>query len=1533
MKTKFSKFAFASLALALGIGIMPKGQNLSTQSYNYLQNIQNNNVPNPIDPDPAIAQLDLSLFTNTVGNSLDSIQNGIKGMQKSQKISKGLSIASFSFQLASKIIVGALKAAGVIKDPTTEYLKAILEIVQEINQQVKEINNKIDVLSGQLKKDFAKVGIEFAEQAIRTDLDILSNFDNNKLNTFVTKLQISINSMLNSFCDTGVYDSKASYVFDAALVINMDNATNKNITLDANIVKNAVMTVNSESGRINLDDPQAWFDKVLYKVYATYLADPEKFATSELEYAREQRRDYGYKDETFPKALSNGFYSYLLNEFFTKICKQDDGAFVADLLSSYNDYCAGLNSLSSPVSCQYDIIEHAFDFQGDTNYVDSYGNERSLILDIGNFYMYNVVKFASLALTAAVASGNCDTRTLNGIAEDSRITTNNILSKMKAKYRVDKDGNPMDNYCYRLSCPVKVVDNYITTGDDENFVKTDNTTDKFDTVDLDGDSKGYHFGTLVINKGDEGEMVGGEDLAYLSILANDFHGITNFKDYLSNILKKEVKTNIITSFDGVEDFAAKNKDHLMNVYQFGMPMDGRMAYQNPGESEGYEHYQMWINDSQYKGKDYSLTDEDFLVHQQVSGSYFDVTTGEIMEDESLYSMAFYYDKHSHKDDIGVFSQSYLAGGDFSEATTFNEDRFAGNVAGTVVYDDGNMVITAKEATESGSRTKTTWDIKFNALLQSVVKVTGDIYGEWEPTQAPSSPYFSSPQTMAIQKAIDNYNEDKPEAAKLLPLDDFTNDAKYWIAYDSSEYDSEEERETLYDYAKELSNIQTLDNRYKADNSSFIEKFKAVNGGADEIVIDGGPSEDLINVITSRIHFLEEHGIDIKGFEYPDAHCHSYKLSATPRYQVGEELKIAGAATDVVPSIYSSYVIMPSLSYTDGAGVAKRFELPIEVASILDTDNFEVNLPLLKHDRSKNGVSFKYDEDVAEIGSNKEILTKEVSTLDDTDYFTVKVPNFAAFTLIEDANKEVYTDFEVEEGKSPTCQEAGFKACYKKNNLHYALPNEESLINDYEAWKTGAGKLDKILHTGKVGGHTCAADGTFTFTVKCEHCDYSETEDLNGIFVEDSPANCTDPIKGHYITFGRFTSGAFDNSVILAAKTELGSSDKPGSVPLGHNLQYRRIVSPTCTRAGIDEHYYCPDCKHYFTDPDGANPVDPLTLIIPATGHEMKYVPAKPATETEPGNTAYYYCTHCGGFFKDEHGYNSISEYEVLIKPTSYKYLPYEAEEPTHYKSGHKAYYYCPDNKTYYLDNNGYEEITDITEWLAPDGAGYLPKESCEFGGPVSYVINDDKCTASHGCIYPGCKEVEQETVDATFIVDTPATCTEDARGHYIAEFTNPEFGTYSTPANSNVREGTALGHKFDVAVPTWNGKFCTITGTCEHCHKSLSFTKEGTLVIDTPATCITDAKGHYEVSFDNLHIGTQYTGIFNIDNSALGHLFDNGECIRCHTKDGRGANSMSLTGIILLAVGCSLGAAVLVSVTQYLSNNKDKKSKKSKKKK
>ena len=159
-----------------------------------------------------------------------------------------------------------------------------------------------------------------------------------------------------------------------------------------------------------------------------------------------------------------------------------------------------------------------------------------------------------------------------------------------------------------------------------------------------------------------------------------------------------------------------------------------------------------------------------------------------------------------------------------------------------------------------------------------------------------------------------------------------------------------------------------------------------------------------------------------------------------------------------------------------------------------------------------------------------------------------------------------------------------------------------------------------------------------------------------------------------------------------------------------------------------------------------------------------------------------------------------------------------------------------------------------------------------YGAP-SYEWSGDQCTAVRICSRDA-SHIITETVTASFVQDTPATCTAPETGHYNAVFSvDPLFEAQSTAANS-VQGANALGHDYSAPVYEWNGDRCTAVRICSRdaSHKEIE-TAAGHYVKDADASCERGETGHYIATFINTAFGTNATAAGSVvgEASAFGH--------------------------------------------------------------
>lgn len=345
---------------------------------------------------------------------------------------------------------------------------------------------------------------------------------------------------------------------------------------------------------------------------------------------------------------------------------------------------------------------------------------------------------------------------------------------------------------------------------------------------------------------------------------------------------------------------------------------------------------------------------------------------------------------------------------------------------------------------------------------------------------------------------------------------------------------------------------------------------------------------------------------------------------------------------------------------------------------------------------------------------------------------------------------------------------------------------------------------------------------------------------------------------------------------------------------------------------------------------------PCTLTIsggvtpPAHTHDLKKVPAKPATCTEAGNKEYWECKTCGNFYWDADGKNEITNKNEVISEAGHKYGDLIAEvSATCGKDGVKAHYECSVCHKYFDTN--YAELTDLVipatgnhDWelvkKEVEGADKHTKKCkvCnkteeethdkwegdksdkwesdkdnhwhQFGcgtimNKAAHTWNEGVVTKGATCTEPGektftcnvCKATKTEPIKAsghslTKVEAVAATCTEGGNNEYYTCSVCKKVFKADKTTETTVADETlaALGHKLtktDAKAAT-----CTEPGnseyyTCGNCGKFFS-----------------DADGKNEIAKDSWVIkalGHDFTGAW-VNTDAAGHYH---KCSRCDATD------------------------------------------------
>ncbi len=164
----------------------------------------------------------------------------------------------------------------------------------------------------------------------------------------------------------------------------------------------------------------------------------------------------------------------------------------------------------------------------------------------------------------------------------------------------------------------------------------------------------------------------------------------------------------------------------------------------------------------------------------------------------------------------------------------------------------------------------------------------------------------------------------------------------------------------------------------------------------------------------------------------------------------------------------------------------------------------------------------------------------------------------------------------------------------------------------------------------------------------------------------------------------------------------------------------------CHTPEIVKHQQC-ECGLLF-DMEG-NPVSEAEVYVFDECDNQWGLNEMPGTEptcTEPGLITYYHCYSCGGNYIDEDGYEKVTNYNVpAINHANAQH--YEEMAATCGQPGSTGYYRCPDCGLYFRDEACTEEITEEEAILPldPDNHEWIEEEviqehSCEQDGIIQY---------------------------------------------------------------------------------------------------------------------------------------------------------------------------------------------------------------------
>ena len=264
------------------------------------------------------------------------------------------------------------------------------------------------------------------------------------------------------------------------------------------------------------------------------------------------------------------------------------------------------------------------------------------------------------------------------------------------------------------------------------------------------------------------------------------------------------------------------------------------------------------------------------------------------------------------------------------------------------------------------------------------------------------------------------------------------------------------------------------------------------------------------------------------------------------------------------------------------------------------------------------------------------------------------------------DEELNTTFTIfHAAATATCYQEGHVAYYECKMCHAEAIYDES-SGKFIVQTNGVTKAkDPTNHGGKLPKTpaqepTCGASGNYEYYY-CSGCNkYFKDEDgktpFNGDVVR--PATGKHTLESVAAKDPTCTEDGYEAYWKCSVCKKM-FSDEAGtteiSAPVKREKMDHKIVPvrgnpATCTDKGVKDHYECArtGCGALFEDEAGTKPLTDKDVVIPATGHKLKKVEAKAATQTEEGNIEYWYCEKCDKYFSDKDATAEIRKEDTVI---------------------------------------------------------------------------------------------------------------------------------------------------------------------------------------------------------------------------------------------------------------------------------------------
>lgn len=236
---------------------------------------------------------------------------------------------------------------------------------------------------------------------------------------------------------------------------------------------------------------------------------------------------------------------------------------------------------------------------------------------------------------------------------------------------------------------------------------------------------------------------------------------------------------------------------------------------------------------------------------------------------------------------------------------------------------------------------------------------------------------------------------------------------------------------------------------------------------------------------------------------------------------------------------------------------------------------------------------------------------------------------------------------------------------------------ESVVHIGENAFLDCDALSTVIYNGTAEQWDEIEIGTGNDVLEYAHIQYAH-EHIEGEAVPENivPATCTE-------------AGSYDEVVYCTVCGEELSREKKTVSASGHDMSAYTAVPATCTEPGNSAYWYCGRCEKYFGDAEGTAEIDKYSWVIPASGH----VWGDWTVTTEPT------CTEAG--LETRKCGNNADHTETRSTPAlGHNMTEHAAVAATFTNAGNSAYWSCDRCGRFFSDAEGTAEIAE-NSWIIP----------------------------------------------------------------------------------------------------------------------------------------------------------------------------------------------------------------------------------------